>query len=107
MTDPGQPRQPEDFVIKNKTQLYLYWMNPREGDVDSYNISVECNCRCSPYIIHSLNERTAIVTGLKAGIHCNVSIYAILGQLSSIPLNYLNIETKETGEWKFLLVSNY
>lgn len=54
-------------------------MNFREGDVDFYNIFVECNCRCILYIIYLLNEIMVIVFGLKVGIYCNVSIYVILG----------------------------
>lgn len=97
--DPGQPTQLKYFtVFKSETEFGIRWNPPTTGSVDKYSITVECNyCSCTPNYEHLVKETTVNVTGLYAGTDCIVQVAAILGNLSSVPLVYKNIETKEKG----------
>lgn len=88
-------------VVKGKTYVVIKWARP-SGGVDRYNVTVRCNCSCTPNytdsVIKTLSEVN--VTQLKPGTHCSILIKTISLGLPSTPLEYLNIETTETGNEK-------
>lgn len=81
--------------------LQFSW-KPPNGNFDAYNLTVHCHCSCcscSKNYTDSVfkNVTTKEVTELKPGTYCSVNITAISGGLSSIPLEFYNIETTEIG----------
>lgn len=98
--DPDPPmRLTKGDVVKGKTYVVIKWARP-SGGVDRYNITVNCNCSCTPNYTDSVIKTEVNVTELKPGTHCSILIKTISLGLPSTPLEYLNIETTETGNEK-------
>lgn len=100
--DPGQPTSSSRIPqSQSPSELSIKW-NPPNGNVDTYDINVRCNCSCSPKFSNSTNKPSTKITGLLPGTHCSIQIKAVFKGLSSKPLLYRNIETKEAGTWNNL-----
>lgn len=102
-SDPSQPKKPERYYKKDENGLTFSW-GPPNGKVDNYTLTVQCHCSCCSC---SQNYTTQVpsdiltekITGLEPGTYCSVNVTAISGGLSSIPLQYSNLETDEIGKW--------